>query len=234
MSTPGRLVLFDVDGTLLLTGGLAGAALGRAMAGTFGRELSIEGYSFAGKTDPRIVRELGALAGLPADVVERGLDEVFRAYLAELATALGPGTVRVLPGVVEVLDALASRPEVVVGLLTGNIAPGAEIKLRAAGLADRFQLGAFGSDDADRDRLVAVARSRALALCGDGFPGLRTVVVGDAEADIRCARAGGARAVAVCTGWTAREELAALAPDALLDSLASPVTLSALLDGESG
>lgn len=232
MSSAGRLVLFDVDGTLLLTGGLAGAALGRALATTFGRDLSIAGYSFAGKTDPQIVRELASRAEVPSELVDAHLDDVFRSYLAELEDILAPGTVEVLPGVVELLTALAVRRDTVVGLLTGNIAAGAAIKLRAAGLSGWFRLGAYGSDDADRNRLVAVARARALALTGDAFAGTSTVVVGDAEADVRCARAGGARAVAVCTGWTPRKALAALEPDAILDSLAAASTLSALLDGD--
>ena len=227
-----RLILFDVDGTLLSTNGQAGEALGMALHETFGTAGPIERYSWAGKTDPQIVFELLAEAGIPRARVERGLSEVFDRYCAHLARMLSPDNTRPLAGVREVLDALARRSDVAVGLLTGNIRRGADIKLQAAGLGDNFAVGAFGSDEEDRNRLVAVARTRALALWGDEFPGTRTVVVGDAEPDIRCARAGGAYAVSVASGKTAREALAALQPDVLLDSLASPLTLPALLGAD--
>jgi phosphoglycolate phosphatase len=227
-----RLILFDVDGTLLSTNGQAAGALGVALRETFGTAGPIERYSWAGKTDPQIVFELLAGAGIPHTEVGPRLPEVFDRYCGHLARRLSPSNTRALAGVREILEALGRRPEVAVGLLTGNIQRGAEIKLRAAGLSDNFAVGAFGSDEEDRNRLVAVARTRALALWGDEFPGTRTVVVGDAEPDIRCARAGGAYAVSVASGKTAREALAALQPDVLLDSLASPLALPALLGAD--
>jgi phosphoglycolate phosphatase len=224
-----RLILFDVDGTLLSTNGRAGQALGIAMRETFGTAGPIETFLFAGKTDPQIVFELLGDAGIPRPEVQARLPDLFDRYCAHLARALSPSNTRALAGVPDVLDALAARDGVAVGLLTGNIRPGAEVKLRAAGLFGRFVMGAFGSDEEDRNRLVPVARRRAWERWGEEFPGTSTVVVGDAEADIRCARAGGALAVAVATGRTAAESLAALAPDALLESLASPRALSTLL-----
>lgn len=227
-----RLILFDVDGTLLSTNGQAGEALGIAMRETFGTAGPIEGYSWAGKTDPQIVFELLGSAGIPRVEVEARLGEAFDRYCGHLARRLSPDNTRALPGVREVLNALRRRSDVAVGLLTGNIRRGADIKLRAAGLDESFGMGAYGSDDEDRNRLVAVARARALTHWGEEFPGTRTVVVGDAEADIRCARAGGARAVAVASGTTALEALAALRPDALIDSLTSPIVLTALLGND--
>jgi len=224
-----RLVLFDIDGTLLSTDGRAGDALGRALAATYGTTGPIAGYRFAGKTDPQIVFELMGSAGISRDVVAARLPEAFDAYCIHLERALKPANVRVLPGVHEILAALERRGDTALGLLTGNVRAGAEIKLGAACLADRFAIGAFGSDDADRNRLVPVARARALEHWGDDFAGTRTVVVGDAEADIRCARSGDAWAVAVASGKTPRDHLAALAPDALLASLAAPEALAALL-----
>lgn len=230
-----RLVLFDIDGTLLSTGGRAGWALLRALAETFDVVSNVQGYSFAGKTDLQILRELLTASGVPAPAIEAGRDEAFRRYLVYLEEVLNPGTVRVLPGVREVLEALAGTGGVTVGLLTGNVAQGAALKLRAAGLEGAFRFGAFGSDAEDRNLLVPIARQRARQMTGMDFPGVRTVVVGDAEADIRCARAGQARAVAVATGGTAREVLAKLRPDALLESLAEPHALAAILaDGASG
>ena len=224
-----RLILFDVDGTLLSTNGQAGRAIGMAIRETFGTAGPIEGYAFAGKTDPQIVFELTALAGLKRSEVEPRLAEVFDRYCSRLSSMLTPVNTRALPGVREILAELGRHADVAVGLLTGNIRPGAEIKLRAAGLGGRFAFGAFGSDHEDRNRLVPVARARAQDLWGADFAGPSTVVIGDAEADIRCARAGGARSVAVASSKTSREQLAALAPDVLLDSLDSPAALEALL-----
>ncbi len=224
-----RLVLFDIDGTLLSTDGRAGEALGRALEATYGTAGPIAGYSFAGKTDPQIVFELMAAAGLSRDAIEARLPQAFETYCRHLERALAPSGARVLPGVRELLGALERRGDTALGLLTGNVRAGAMIKLGAASLASRFAIGAFGSDDADRDRLVPVARRRALQRWGDGFPGTRTVVIGDAEADVRCARCGGAWAVAVASGKTPRERLAATGPDVLLDSLAASEALDAVL-----
>ena len=200
-----------------------------ALRETFGTAGPIAGYRFAGKTDPQIIFELTALAGLSRSAVAPRLPEVFERYCARLAATLTSANTRVLPGVREVLAALAARGDIALGLLTGNIRRGAEIKLAAAGLAGRFAMGAFGSDEEDRNRLVPVARARAQALWGDEFPGARTVVIGDAQADIRCARAGAAWAVAVASSKTPKAELAALAPDLLLDSLAAPEAVAALV-----
>jgi len=223
-----RLVLFDVDGTLISTGGRAGAAFGEALQHVFGCRGPIEGYRWAGKTDPLIARELMLAAGVEPAVIEANLPRLFARYLENLSAALAPGTVTVLPGVLPLLDELERRG-VAMGLLTGNVAAGAEIKLRVAGLAGRFRFGAYGSDSADRNLLVPVALERAREALGREFRAEHTVVVGDAEADIRCARAGGALAVAVASGWTPRAVLAALHPDALLDTLEPPPALDAIL-----
>jgi phosphoglycolate phosphatase len=226
-----KLILFDVDGTLISTQGRAGRALATAITEVFGVTAPMERYRLSGKTDPQIVFELMELCGFPRERVVPHLDRVLEAYLSRLDAALPAEHVNVLPGVREVLEALAARTDVRVGLLTGNVQPGAALKIERAGLSRHFEVGAFGSDQEDRNLLVPVARARASARWGEAFEGSRTVVVGDAEADIRCARAGGARAVAVATGGTSPEVLAALRPDALLPNLADPSTLASLLDG---
>jgi phosphoglycolate phosphatase len=223
-----RLVLFDIDGTLITCRGRAGEALARALAATFGTPGPVETFRYSGKTDPQIVHELMAAAGFSRDQVAPRIPEVFERYLATLEEMLD-GHARPLPGVEALLADLGARDEVEIGLLTGNIEAGAHIKLRVTGLAHHFAVGAFGSDDEVRNNLVPVARERARARFGDGFAGTRTVVVGDAEADIVCARAGGARAVAVASGWTDRAALAALSPDVLLDSLDPAAALPAIL-----
>jgi phosphoglycolate phosphatase len=224
-----HLVLFDVDGTLLSAGGRGGRAIAHALQETFGTPGPIESYSFSGKTDPQIVFELMAAAGVERSQVVERLPRVFDLYLDMLRDTLTPDNIWVLPGVRTIIEELTNRDDVVCGLLTGNIAEGAACKLKAARLDSYFPFGAFGSDHEDRDRLVAIARERAAALTCEDFPGRQTVVVGDAEADIRCARAGGARVVSVATGTTSLPTLAALKPDGLLDSLASPDALATLL-----
>ncbi len=224
-----RLVLFDIDGTLLTCRGRAGSALVRAMEEVYGARPSVDGYRYSGKTDPQIIHELMAGHGAAFEAVARDLPRVYARYLELLEEALSPAVVQVLPGVRAVLDALAARPEVELGLLTGNLAGGAAVKLRAAGLDGYFAFGAFGSDHADRNCLVPIARSRARAACGEEFPGRRTVVVGDAPADILCARAGEARSVAVASGWTPPAELAELEPDVLLVSLDLPDAAGSIL-----
>lgn len=227
-----RLVLFDIDGTLISTGGRAAAALGGALEDTFGRPVPWSSFRYSGKTDPQIVFELMAQAGVERTVVGTRLSEVFERYLSRLQDTLTHDTVRVLPGVRSLLDRLLAEPDVRLGLLTGNVQAGAAVKLRAAGLNGCFGVGAFGSDDERRDNLVPIARARALARWGEEFPGTRTVVVGDAEPDVRCARAGGARAVAVATGGTSLAALQALQPDALLDSLEPDNALPAIFAGD--
>ncbi len=227
-------MLFDIDGTLISTGGRAGRALLQALEETYGVRPQAAGYAFAGKTDPQIIRELLSASGVAASTIEEYREEALARYLAHLEDALAPGSAQVLPGVRELLDALVAHPQVTVGLLTGNVAKGAALKLRAAGLEGAFRCGAFGCDAEDRNLLVPIARARALQATGIDFPGARTVVVGDAEADIQCARAGGARSVAVATGGTPRAALAALKPDALLDSLAQPHALATILDDHGG
>ena len=231
VSTDRRLVLFDIDGTLITCRGRAGDALARALKATFGTPGPVDTYRYSGKTDPQIVHELMAGAGLSREAVTPRLPEVFATYLATLEETLR-GVATPLAGVRALLDSLSSRDDIALGLLTGNIEPGARIKLREAGLDGYFAFGAFGSDDEVRNNLVPVARARARNHFGDDFAGARTIVVGDAEADVLCARAGGARAVAVASGWTDRAELAALSPDALLDSLELPAALRAILNGD--
>ncbi|MGV8039830.1 MAG: HAD family hydrolase [Thermoanaerobaculaceae bacterium] len=228
------LILFDVDGTLIRTHGRAGRALAGAIGDVFGIVVPLDGYRLSGKTDPQIVVELMAMCGWARERVAPCLPELMDRYLSRLDRELPSECVSVLPGVREVLSFLGGREDVRLGLLTGNVEQGATLKLERAGLAHHFALGAYGSDEEDRNLLVPVARARAAARWGDSFEGHRTVVVGDAEADVRCARAGGARSVAVATGDTPTEALRRLAPDALLVSLADPAALPALLDGRLG
>jgi phosphoglycolate phosphatase-like HAD superfamily hydrolase len=209
-----KLVLFDIDGTLLSASGAGRRALDRAMRDVYGTSGPIDSYDFRGGTDPQIIRDLLGRAGFEEPAILAGEAAVYRRYAEVLEEEVGDGRgVSVYPGVRELVETLAARDDVLVGLLTGNIEVGARIKLRPTGLWPFFRLGAYGSDHADRTRLPQVAASRAERLVGRVFLGPDTVIIGDTPRDIGCARAFGARAIAVATGWHSLEDLAAHRPD---------------------
>jgi phosphoglycolate phosphatase-like HAD superfamily hydrolase len=211
-----RLVLFDIDGTLLSAGPVSRSALVDALTEIYGVTGPVDEYDFSGKTDPQIVRELMESAGLAEDAWQRGFERCLEVYRGHLTTRLRPHHVRAKPGVVELVQALAADRRVALGLLTGNIEACARVKLAPLDLNGFFPFGAYGSDHHDRHRLPAVAVERARALTGEVFTGKRIVVVGDSIHDVRCGRGLGVRAVAVATGLTPAQMLAAEEPDALL------------------
>src|SRR5690349_5911701 len=208
-----RLVLFDIDGTLLWTDGAGRRAIHRALLDEAGTAGPIEQYRFDGKTDPQIVRDLLSLAGHPAAEDARRIDAVCRRYVEHLRAELAAPaqTTRLLPGTRELLAALEPHEagqRALVGLLTGNVAPGAALKLGSAGLdPGRFRVGAYGSDSARRAELPAVAAQRAAELTGRGIAGAGVIVTSDTPDDLACVRPIGARCVAVATrsyGFAAR------------------------------
>ncbi|HET8657098.1 MAG TPA: HAD hydrolase-like protein [Longimicrobiaceae bacterium] len=216
-----RLVLFDIDGTILSTAGHAGAAFRHALESVFGTSGPREGYSFAGKTDPQIAHDLLALAGRERPEVEARLHDVWAIYLASLAERLKGTEVPLLPGVRPLVERLNRSPDAVLGLLTGNVVEGARLKLGAAGLDfDDFAVGAFGSDHADRRELPEVAIRRAEERFGHRFAGKSVVVIGDTPFDIACGEHLGVRTIAVATGTYSMEELERCRPDHLFASLA--------------
>lgn len=225
-----RLFLFDVDGTLVTARGAGRAAFGRALAKTYGTPGPIEDYDFRGRTDQRIVWDLMRGAGLDDEGIAAGVAACFEAYVAELEALIGDGArVSIMPGVSALVRGLAGRDDAVVGLLTGNIEAGARVKLRPTGLLDLFRVGAFGSDDMDRRRLPAIACARAHCLTGRRFAFEEVTIIGDTPLDVDCARACGAVAVAVATGFHPAEDLRACAPDLLFADFSDvPATLAAL------
>jgi phosphoglycolate phosphatase-like HAD superfamily hydrolase len=225
-----RLFLFDIDGTLVTARGAGRAAIGRALASTYGTTGPIETYDFRGKTDQRIVHDLMGAAGLDEPRIAAGLAACFAAYLAELEAVLGDGRrVTILPGVADLVRTLSTREEALVGLLTGNIEGGARVKLRPTGLWDLFRVGAFGSDDIDRRRLPAIACERAQRLLGRRFAFEDVTIIGDTPLDVDCARACGARAVSVATGFHPADELKTCAPDLFFSDFSDvPAALAAL------
>lgn len=216
-----RLVLFDIDGTLISARGVGRRAIAHALREVYGTQGSLDTYDTRGRTDPRIVVDVLQAAGLGDPAILAGLEACFAAYARELDALIGAGEcVQILPGMDTVVRALAAREDTVVGLLTGNIVVGAELKLRPTGLWPCFRVGAFGSDHIDRRQLPAVAQARLRERLGHELPFDRVTIIGDTPHDIDCARACGALAVAVATGLYPREELAAHAPDLLFDDFA--------------
>jgi phosphoglycolate phosphatase-like HAD superfamily hydrolase len=227
-----RLVLFDVDGTLLSARGAGRRALARAFERVFGTAGAVDRYDLRGKTDPRIVFEVMEGAGVPRERVRERLDEFFEEYARGLVAEIGDGRdVVTLPGVAALVRRLGAADGVVLGLLTGNIEEGARIKLGPTGLWPHFRVGAFGSDHADRRRLPSLAARRAHALVGHPFRPDQVLVVGDTPLDIECARAFGALAVAVATGQYPAEALLAERPDLFFDDFADVDRAAALLSG---
>lgn len=205
-----------------------------ALTATFGAT-GDSSYRYDGKTDIQIVRELMRGVGHDDDHIEERMEALVERYLTGLRAELAVDghQARVLAGVPEVLDALESRDDVVLGLLTGNIAGGAELKLAAAGIDfTRFRVGAYGSDHAARPQLPAVARSRARELLGLEVEGASMVIIGDTPADIDCGRSLGARAIAVATGRYGMEELREHEPAALFRDLTDTAAVIAAVVGD--
>lgn len=211
-----KVVLFDIDGTLLWTDGAGRRAMEAALNVHFGTP-GPPAYRYDGKTDAQIVRETMRESGFEDGRIDLAMTAVLNEYVARLEGELSaaPDRVRRFQGVLELLDALEGRGDRGVGLLTGNVVTGATRKLRAAGIApERFSLGAYGSDHEHRHELPAIALARARALFGGGVHGGHLVIVGDTPNDLDCGRRVGARAIGVATGHYSVEQLSAHRPAA--------------------
>lgn len=232
MRTVERLVLFDIDGTLLRSHGAGRRAMEAALVATFGTT-GPPRYRYDGKTDRQIVRELMGAAGFDDATIDERMPAVVERYVAGLQAELAHPATRVeaLTGVMDLLEALAQRTDWVVGLLTGNLEPGAEHKLNAAGIPfGRFAIGAYGSDHEIRSALPAIAQRRARERLGSHVEGTSMVIVGDTPADIQCGQPIGARAIAVATGQYSESALAAHAPHAVFRDLSDTGAVLAAID----
>jgi len=219
-----KLILFDIDGTILWTDGAGRRAIRAALVLEMGTAGPIDqGYRLDGKTDPQIVRELLTAAGHPdADNEARTL-RVCGRYVEFLARELEVARerTRLFPGIDRLLNELERRGDALLGLLTGNVAEGAALKLRAAGVDPaRFRIGAFGSDAAARASLPPIAARRAEPLMGRVPAGDEVVIIGDTPADVTCGSGIGARAIGVATGHYSREDLLAAGAYAAFPDLA--------------
>lgn len=228
-----KIVLFDIDGTLLLSDGAGRTAMETALRAVFGTP-GPSSYSYGGKTDRLIVRETMRLQGIDDAAIDARMDDVLALYLSGLRGHLASGTHRAhtLPGVEALLDAVETHEGMTLGLLTGNIVEGAGVKLQAVGLSSpRFRVGAFGSDHEERPMLPPIARDRARRFLGREVAGEQLVIIGDTAHDMTCGLGIGARAIGVATGGVSRDELATHAPTAVFDDLADTArVLEAILD----
>jgi phosphoglycolate phosphatase-like HAD superfamily hydrolase len=223
------VLLFDVDGTLIDTGGAGRRSMERAFERCHGRRDACAQMAFGGMTDRAICRDGLGVIGVPA--TEEAIDALLAAYLVALADELAASTrCRVLAGIEAALDA-AERASAAVGLGTGNVHAGARLKLGRVGLADRFAFGGFGSDHEVRSELLRVGAERGAARLGAAREACRVVVIGDTPKDVAAAHAVGAECVAVATGSFGVEALAACGPRWVFASLAEEGAVRAVVEG---
>jgi phosphoglycolate phosphatase len=212
-----RLLLWDIDSTLIWSGGAGDKALKRIVRERYGVADDFRDIEIAGRTDRHIVQSI--LRKYRIEPNETNVAEFLGNYLTYLAEFLPQLQGRVLPGVKEILERMHARPDRVLALLTGNLQEGAKLKLQHFGLWDYFEFGAFADDHYDRNELGAFARARAAEKHGHEFEVASIDVIGDTEHDIACGKIFGARTIAVATGTRSREILAQHKPDFLFDDL---------------
>ncbi len=225
-----HLLLFDIDGTLILSGGAGSRAMARAFHDVFRVQDAFRDIPMPGRMDPLIVADAAARAGL---VLDDHLQSRFRARYAQCLREelVKPGPRKgVLPGVRELLEALLGRDDAFLALLTGNYTDAARIKLEYFDLWRYFACGAYGEEASARHELVPVAVERARACGADPAALERVVVIGDTPHDVACARAGRAAAVAVATGGHSAEELAESGAHVVFDDLRDTRRFLDLLD----
>jgi phosphoglycolate phosphatase-like HAD superfamily hydrolase len=216
-----KLVLFDLDGTILLTDGAGRRAIHAALRESFG-SVGPADHWFDGKTDPQIIRELMRAEGHEDHIINQRMEALLDRYLHHLEQELQSPSHNpvLLAGAGTLLDVLEERDDVMLGLLTGNLERGAHFKLLRVGVApDRFRVGAFGSDHEQRSELPAIAQQRAGRLLGSEVAGSSVVVIGDTPADVLCGRGIGARGIGVATGRYSVEQLASHGASAVFQSL---------------
>ena len=213
-----RLVLFDIDGTLIHTSGAGEKAFARVFSNLFGLTDGTEKLKFAGRTDVAILREFFLHNAIEPS--SDNLEQFFEAYVFMLEHMLQslPGGVH--PGVWNWLKKLRTLPhQPAIGLLTGNIRLGAEIKLRRFDLWEQFEIGGFADDSSERNEIAAIVKQRGEALRGRELRGDEVLVIGDTPLDIACARSIGAKILAVGTGMYRPKDLLPLKPDWAVDNL---------------
>jgi len=225
------LLLFDIDGTLLISNGVGRRSITRALSDVVGRAVTTDNVSFSGRTDPAIVRDMLSGSGFTSSEIDQLMPKCLARYQQTLMETISEEHITLMPGVPDIIDRLVAFDDVQLALVTGNLQPTAYAKLTAAKLAQHFPFGAFGSDNEIRNELPGMAMQRAH---GQGMTWVqpdRTVIIGDTEHDIGCARHAGVRAVAVATGMVSHGSLEVCRPDLLLHDMSDPKPLIAFIDG---
>lgn len=218
-----RLVLFDIDGTLVDSGGAGSRSLDLALKELFSIEKGFYGVSMAGKTDTQIIKEGLIKHGLSAN---GNIERVIEAYLKHLLREINNDKKHVKPGIHDLLEKLRRKGEAGMGLLTGNLEQGARIKLEPFGLNEYFPSGAFGSDNEDRNKLLPIAVNRFESLFGIKIEIAHSVIIGDTPRDVECAHIYGAMCIAVATGPYSLHALIKAGADYVLDDLSDTSSLS--------
>lgn len=218
-----RLLLFDIDGTLIHSGGAGLHALKLAFKERFGIDDDLHDIEIAGMTDSGIVVSILKKHKIPT--TNENVSAFLDSYVHFLSLELPRRKGKLLPGVLELLEQLKSRSHLALALLTGNVSRGAQLKLEHYGVWHFFEFGAFADDHHDRNRLGPFARARAREKHGREFAASEIDVIGDTPRDIACGKALGARTIAVATGTWSRDELAGYKPDFLIDDLSDVQTV---------
>jgi len=218
-----RIFLFDIDGTLLSSGGAGKAAMEAALASEFGVTEIRGRVPFSGRTDRAIGQDLFRHHGI--EDTPDNWQRFLTAYLRHLPGCLASHDGRVLPGIAALLEQLAGAEDVAVGLLTGNVRDGARVKLGYYDLFHHFAFGGFGDVHLERNDVAREALTAVQRHLGQPVSPEQVWVIGDTPLDVRCARSIGARALAVATGWHSLADLAAEKPDLLLADLSDAVPL---------
>lgn len=216
-----KLVLFDIDGTLLRVGSVNRRVLADALIEVYGTEGSTGHHDFSGKMDGAIIYEVLKNAGLEHRQITERFDRARETYIALFRERTRPSDITLLEGVRELLDELSRLPGVHLGLLTGNFEKSGRHKLKLPGIDHYFPFGAFADDALLRTELPPIALDRAVRMTGTNFSPSEVVIIGDTEHDIRCARVLDARSIAVATGNFSMTELAAHNPGALFENFAA-------------
>lgn len=214
-----RLILFDIDGTLISTNGIARAAFSEAIDEALQRESAARNYDFAGKTDQQIYHDIMEQSRVPAEEMARLRDRMFDVFFEKLEQRLNRDNITVLPGVRTLLAALEQEQVATVALLTGNMLRGARIKLTPPELLPYFTFGAFGNDAFHRHELPAIAAARAYDRTGATFKAKDIVIIGDTPHDIDCGRHLNVRSIGVATGGYRYDQLASHKPDHVFEDL---------------
>lgn len=225
-----RLVLFDIDGTLITDSGAAHQAFAVALKTVFSY-VPPRRYDFSGRTDPQITLMVLRDGGFSEQQIEQGMAALFDCYLEELSKRIWNNHITVFPGIERLLEDLSRREDVTLGLLTGNIEPGARIKLSPVNLNRFFPFGAFGSDSPRREDLPPIAVARARDAHGHRFEPRDVVIIGDTVHDIRCGVPHQATTIGVSTGRTSADTLRAENPDFVFETLEPTAEVLAAICG---